>query len=528
MQNYVGKQIDRYRVIEKLGTGGMAVVYKAFDTRLEREVALKLIRTDEIPASQHERLMKRFEREAKAQARFSHPNIVPVHDYGEVDGSPYIVMAYVPGGTLKQKTGKPINVQTALDWLIPIADALAYAHELGVVHRDIKPSNILFDQKGRPMLADFGVAKVLESNEATLTGTGMGVGTPEYMAPEQWQGKVSEASDQYALGVVLYELITGQKPFTADTPAAIILMQANDPLIAPSKLVRDIPEGLEKVLYMALASRPEDRYENMASFKKALMYLTDHKTEKASEIERDKEWMPEKPTIPFVDSEGLTQDVHSQKVIKEQQPKKRRWLLWAGLSLVGVALIVIIIIVLLVGNNNNKSILDLFPEDANEEVIDPDNSPRDTKISRPTQTCSPTTEPTQTNTLTIMFTETPLGPFEYIIQYGDTMASIALLYGVTVESIMEINNLTTSTVYEGQPLLIPRIDSTNTTMVTETKIPSELIEYTVQEGDSCPTIAMMFNIPVQSIILNNNLSSDCILYVGQYLQLPQPTATVSP
>jgi serine/threonine-protein kinase len=147
LQNYVGQHIDRYRIIAQQGMGGMAVVYKAYDTRLERDVALKLIRTEAIPAEQHERLLKRFEREAKAQARFSHPNIVSVHDYGEVNGAPYLVMAYIPGGTLKARTGQPIPYHQALRWLIPVADGLSYAHELGVIHRDIKPSNILFDAK---------------------------------------------------------------------------------------------------------------------------------------------------------------------------------------------------------------------------------------------------------------------------------------------------------------------------------------------------------------------------------------------
>ncbi len=274
MQNYIGKQIDRYRIIERLGMGGMAVVYKAYDVRLEREVALKLIRTEAIPQEQHERLMKRFEREAKAQARFSHPNIVPVHDYGEVDGSPYIVMDYVAGDSLKKHLTGPVAAGQAIAWLLPIADALAYAHRRGVIHRDVKPSNILFDDEGRPMLTDFGIAKILETDEATLTGTGLGVGTPEYMAPEQWQGKATEATDQYALGVVLYELLTGQKPYTADTPAAVAIQQATEPLKPPSEKVDGIPEALEKVLYKALAKDTANRYADMLAFGQALSALT--------------------------------------------------------------------------------------------------------------------------------------------------------------------------------------------------------------------------------------------------------------
>ena len=317
MQDYVGKQIDRYRITERLGMGGMAVVYKAYDTRLERDVALKLIRVDEIPPSQHERLMKRFEREAKAMAKFSHPNIVAVHDYGEVDGSPYLVIEYIPGGTLKDKTGQPIPVETAIGWITPIADALAYAHEFGIIHRDVKPSNILFDQKGRPILTDFGIAKILETDEATLTGTGMGVGTPEYMAPEQWQGKTSAATDQYALGVVLYELITGKKPYSADTPAAIAILQATEPLPRPSAMVPKIPDIVEKVLYKALARDPRDRYQSMAIFHKALVKL-----EQGSFLEIGEESEKSEKEIFEIRREVITPDQYSDNSLSASENEK--------------------------------------------------------------------------------------------------------------------------------------------------------------------------------------------------------------
>lgn len=264
----LGKQIDRYRIIEQLGQGGMAVVYKAYDTRLEREVAFKVIRTEEIPKSQRESLLQRFEREAKSQALFDHPNIVPIYDYGEFQGSPYLVMAIKQGGTLKDLTGSPMAYQQAAALLAPIANALGYAHQQGIIHRDVKPSNILLD--GRPMLTDFGIAKILETEDATITGTGLGVGTPEYMAPEQWRGKPVLQTDIYALGVVFYELVTGKKPYTAETPAAIIIKQATDPLPRPMQYVPDLPSEVEQILFKALALRPEDRYGSMEEFEEAL------------------------------------------------------------------------------------------------------------------------------------------------------------------------------------------------------------------------------------------------------------------
>ncbi len=269
MLDLSGREIDRYHLIEKLGEGGMAVVYKAFDTRLECDVAVKFIRMDRITPESSPIVLRRFATEARKTARLTHPNIVPVTDYGEYEGNPYLVMKYLPGGTLKQLAGNPMDWHEALSFILPIAEALDYAHKNGIIHRDVKPGNILITSSGTPMLSDFGIAKVIEAQEETLdhlTVTGVGIGTPEYMAPEQAVGrKVDGRADIYALGVVLYELITGRKPYTADTPLAVILKQANDPLPRPGQFVT-IPEGLEHLLFKALAKKPEDRFEDMQVF----------------------------------------------------------------------------------------------------------------------------------------------------------------------------------------------------------------------------------------------------------------------
>jgi serine/threonine protein kinase len=279
MPNLMGHSLGRYQILEQLGEGGMATVYKAYDTRLDRFVAIKVIRTDQFGPTSLDTVMKRFEREAKALAKLSHPNIVHVHDYGEHEGAPYLVMEYLPSGTLKQRPGAPMPWQQALHLLLPIAQALAYAHEHNIIHRDIKPANILLTESGLPMLSDFGIAKILEdSGGATLTGAGMGIGTPEYMAPEQWTGHSGPKSDIYSLGVVLYELVTGRKPYTADTPMAIMLKQVRDPLPLPRQLMPDLPGGLENVLLKALARQTEDRYENMSGFAAALEALAGGQT----------------------------------------------------------------------------------------------------------------------------------------------------------------------------------------------------------------------------------------------------------
>jgi serine/threonine protein kinase len=287
MQNFSGQSIDRYHILGPLGEGGMAIVYKAFDTRLECDVAVKFIRSERLNGDNSTKALKRFKDEAQKTAALSHPNIVPVIDYGEFDGTPYLVMRYMPGGTLKQalqnrlqKGHGPYPYPEAAAILAPIARALEVAHQAGLVHRDVKPSNILMTQTGQPMLTDFGVAKILE-NDATLdnqTGVGIGIGTPEYMAPEQWEGKeIDRRADVYALGVVFYELITGRTPYRAETIPAMLIKVFRDPLPRPREFVKDIPEAVEKVLFKALAKKAEDRYADMDAFAQILEKLANER-----------------------------------------------------------------------------------------------------------------------------------------------------------------------------------------------------------------------------------------------------------
>ncbi len=275
MSGLIGHIIGRYEILSLLGEGGMATVYKAYDPRLEREVALKVIRREAFPPEDIDMLLKRFEREAKALGKLSHPNIVGVIDYGEHDGSPYLVMVYVPGGTLKERLGQPMPWRDAIRLLLPIGRALEYVHDRNIINRDVKPSNILMTEDGQPLLSDFGLAKLFEKDrEATnLTSSGTGIGTPDYMAPEQWTGEPTALSDLYSLGVVLYEMITGHRPYTADTPAGILLKQATESLPLPKSYIPDLPQNVESVLLKVLAKEPGDRYPGVRVFVQELENL---------------------------------------------------------------------------------------------------------------------------------------------------------------------------------------------------------------------------------------------------------------
>ncbi|HND92703.1 MAG TPA: SUMF1/EgtB/PvdO family nonheme iron enzyme [Anaerolineales bacterium] len=276
MSGLIGQSLGRYQIVELIGEGGMATVYKARDARLDRDVAIKFIRPEAVPPDQFEIILKRFEREAKSLAGLSHPNIVGVIDYGEHDGLPYLVMVYLPGGTLKERLGAPMYWRDAVRFIIPVARALEYTHEHSIINRDVKPSNILLTEKGQPMLTDFGLVKIFEGKNAThLTASGAGLGTPDYMAPEQWIGEATAASDQYSLGVVLYEMITGHRPYISDTPAGILLKQINDPLPFPKTYIPDLPQSVESVLMKVLARKPTDRYADMHAFANELQNLLD-------------------------------------------------------------------------------------------------------------------------------------------------------------------------------------------------------------------------------------------------------------
>jgi Flp pilus assembly protein TadD len=254
-----GENVGAYRIVEQLGSGGMATVYKAYHAALDRYVAIKVIH----PAFRGDaNFASRFRREARVVAKLDHPNIVPVYDFSQHQGSSYLVMRFVEGETLKARLRRgPITLPEILGVVRPVGNALDYAHSQGVLHRDIKPSNVLLRQDGQVFLTDFGLARIVEAGESSLTRDAL-VGTPQYISPEQAMGKgeLDARTDIYSFGILLYELFTGRVPFQADTPYAVIHDHIYAPLPLPSSINPNLPPALEQVLLKALAKKPDDRY----------------------------------------------------------------------------------------------------------------------------------------------------------------------------------------------------------------------------------------------------------------------------
>jgi serine/threonine-protein kinase len=260
----------RYRVDRLIGEGGMGVVYVGHDLLLGRDVAIKALRPQYAVDPQ---FRARFHREAKAAAGFSHPNIVDIYDVGEQRGTPYFVMAYVPGQTLKEvvETEGPFHPDDVAGLLQQVCAALDYAHERGYVHRDVKPQNVLVDPDGHAIVVDFGIAKGLA--DADLTEVGTGLGTVHYLSPEQASGLMATpASDVYAAGVVAFEMLTRGLPFDADTPVAIAMRHLHERPPAPSDILPSIPPAVDAVVLRALDKDPTRRFPSAGAFARAMTY----------------------------------------------------------------------------------------------------------------------------------------------------------------------------------------------------------------------------------------------------------------
>jgi serine/threonine protein kinase len=267
-------ELGRYEILEEIGQGGFAIVYRARDTQLDRLVALKELRSILLHDKEW---VKRFRREARTIARLDHPRIVTIHDVGEVEERLFIVMRLVDGPSLEEliSTRGHFSWSEAVEVIIAVAEGLDYAHTQGILHRDLKPANILIDPERGPMLSDFGLAKLVGDSSMSMSASGTVVGTPHYIAPEVWEGQsTSWQSDIYAMGCILSEMLTGEKVFKGETPPAVMMAHFRPPAL-PKAWPAGVPPGVTSVLRTALAGRPVNRYATVNDMTKALLALSE-------------------------------------------------------------------------------------------------------------------------------------------------------------------------------------------------------------------------------------------------------------
>ncbi|NIS82250.1 MAG: protein kinase [Anaerolineales bacterium] len=329
MVELVGQTLANYTLLSKIGSGGMASVFEAQDQIHEEIVALKILAPQ---LAIEPTFRERFKREAQVLSRLEHPNIMPILDYGESNGLFYIVMPFMEVGCLDDRLESgPLDVQEGARIFKQIAAALQFAHDSGVVHRDVKPSNILLDKFGNAWLSDFGFAHVSDAS-VSLTGSAI-IGTPAYIAPEVVLGDpVTPASDQYSLGVVLYRMSTGRLPYDAETPMAIAVKQASEPLPRPRWVNPNLPDAVEEIIYRVLSKDPEDRYPSIAAlhaaFQNALHEAIDPDSGVIKPGARGQLVGTELYDSPELDSAGV-----EEAEVPEEKKRKRRVLALVLLSL---------------------------------------------------------------------------------------------------------------------------------------------------------------------------------------------------
>ena len=370
---------DRYEIIKTIGEGGMANVYLAHDTILDRKVAIKVLRGD---LSNDEKFIRRFKREALSVSNLSHPNIVEVYDVGEEDGNYYIVMEYIEGKTLKQLLQKrgALTLTEVIDIMSQLTDGLAHAHEAYIIHRDIKPQNIMIEDNGRIKITDFGIAMALNSTQLTQTNSVMG--SVHYLPPEQANGKgATVKSDIYSLGILMYELLTGSVPFKGDTAVEIALKHMKEKIPSVRKQNPTIPQSVENIILKATAKNPKNRYDSVREMHADLETALEKDNEKRlvyeypeNDLEETKVIAPisKEPKKSVVDKPLEKEEIEKDdSVLNEKNEKNKLPIILAAVLL--VFLIVLAIVYLLISNQDVKevkvpNVVGLTTEEAIKEI----------------------------------------------------------------------------------------------------------------------------------------------------------------
>lgn len=361
---------DRYRIKSRIGGGGMANVYLGYDIILKRDVAIKVLRPE---FANDPEFIERFDREAQAATSLSHPNIVSIYDVGEEDNILYIVMEYVDGPTLKEYVMKngPLQVEEALDIMEQLTSAIQHAHETGLIHRDIKPQNVLIDRNGKVKITDFGIAVALSAT--ALTQTNSVLGSVHYLSPEQARGgKATKLSDIYSLGIVFYELLTGQLPFTGQSPVSIALKHLQDDTPSVRKLNPSIPQSVENIILQSTAKDPFYRYSSVAEMQDAIVVALNPEKRNEPLFQPPIEEGEATKAIPIITDETIEKmkiDEQSEPTLvhqtapvkktqednpkKKKKKKRRRWII----GIVSFLTIAVIIFLALILFNTPKDVV---------------------------------------------------------------------------------------------------------------------------------------------------------------------------
>ncbi len=408
----VGTAVGPYKIVEKLGQGGMATVYKAYHEALDRHVAIKVLHA---AFKDDEAFLRRFTREARVVAKLEHTHIVPVYDFAEHDGYPYLVMRFVEGETLKDRMSQGALTRTEiLRIATAMAQALDYAHQNGVLHRDIKPSNILLTKGGGVFIADYGLARITQAGESTMSQD-MIMGTPQYISPEQAKGvkEIDGRTDIYSFAIILYEMLTGQVPFQSDTSYAIIHAQIFDPPPRPSLINDKINPAVEAALLKGLSKEPDDRYATAGDMVQALQQaavemptdiapagqspLLDY-TPLAQTQLADESDLAALPQLPDLSDAPADSDI---KPVREK-PKRRRNLLLIGLGVfIGMALCALILLAIARGIKQEQSAQATATAVAAAKLA-------------PSPTATPKPEPTTADHPTTPVTDRPFADFQLL------------------------------------------------------------------------------------------------------------------
>ena len=369
---------DRYQIIRTIGEGGMANVYLAHDTILDRDVAVKILRGD---LADDEKFVRRFQREAISASSLSHPNIVEMYDVGEDDGQYYIVMEYVEGKTLKSlvKRRGALTLPEVIDIMLQLTSAVACAHDSYIIHRDIKPQNVLIKEDGTVKITDFGIAMALNSNELTQTNSVMG--SVHYLPPEQANGSgATIKSDIYSLGILMFELLTGKLPFKGENAVEIAIKQMRERIPSVCEINPDIPQSIENVILKACAKNPKNRYDNVLEMHDDIKTALDEerKDEKRITYRYSENDLEETKVMPVIPDANKKDDIKVEKISEEitKEDKKINSVIWVLLAIV-VGLIVVITSVLFIMPrlSNKKEVV--VPNVANLSIIDAEKTLKD-------------------------------------------------------------------------------------------------------------------------------------------------------